>query len=324
MGVLKLKTEVQPEDYEVGVIVARFQIDRLHTGHRALIDSVFEHHKKVIIFLGVPAKDKGGTRRNPLPYAAREKMVKAEYPEAIIMPIQDRRSNEAWSKELDNQIKIPFGNSKALLYGARDSFLEHYCGKNDYTELTSDIYYSSTIVRKGISEQIPASEEWRAGAIYAVYDRYPVAYPTVDIIPYNKRGQILLAQRENSTMWRMIGGFVDPTDKSLEDAAARELSEEAGLWERGGMEYVTSGQVDDWRMRGDEDSILTTVFKCEHLFGRPVPDDDIHAVKWWNIDELEGNIDKIIVEEHRPFLEIFLRTHDRTLEVSVEMVTEAD
>tara|TARA_R110000868_G_scaffold76573_3_gene220130 strand:- start:10925 stop:11884 length:960 start_codon:yes stop_codon:yes gene_type:complete len=303
MGV-SLKTIVDPSDYELGVLVARFQIDRLHTGHKALIDSVVANHKKVIVFLGIPAKDKGGTRRNPLPYAAREKMVKAEYPDVVVMPIQDKRSNQDWSNQLDSLVKQPYGNQKCLMYGARDSFLKHYCGKNDTTELTSDIYYSSTAVRKEISSKIPASEEWRAGAIHAVYDRYPVTYPTVDIIPYNKDGQVLLAQRANSNQWRMIGGFVDREDVSWEAAAGRELAEEAGSWEHGKLEYVTSGQVKDWRYRGDEDGIMTTVFKCEHLFGRPVPDDDIYALSWKSIDDL-CNYDTIvanIVSEHVEFV----------------------
>lgn len=308
MGI-KLKTEVDPSEYDCGVIVARFQIDRLHSGHRALIDSVAKYHKKMIIFLGIPAKDKGGTRRNPLPYAAREKMVKESYPDVVVMPIQDKRNNQDWSEQLDALVKQPFGNTKALLYGARDSFLKHYCGKNDTTELTSDIFYSSTAVRKDISEKIPSSEEWRAGAIHAVYDRYPVSYPTVDIIPYNKEGQILLAQRATEDKWRMIGGFVDRTDENLESAAIRELSEEAGSWERGKMQYVTSGQVSDWRYRGDEDGIMTTVFKCEFLWGRPAPNDDIYALKWFDINELEDTLEAMVVEEHVGFVRTFLNTH---------------
>lgn len=307
MGVLKLKTEVQPEDYPIGVMVARFQIDKLHSGHRALVDSVMSHHKKVIIFLGVRAVDKGGTRKNPLPYAAREKMVKEAYPDVVVMPIQDRRSNADWSAELDRLIKQPYGSNKSLLYGARDSFLNHYCGKNDTTELTSDIYYSSTAVRKVISEQIPASEEWRAGAIHSVYDRYPVVLQCVDIIPYNKNYQMLLGMKPNETQWRMIGGHVDTTDKSLEDAAVRELCEEAGLWERGKMIYVTSGQVDDWRYSGEEDGIMTAVFKCEHLWGHPQPSDDIYALKWCDIKGF--NIEKEVVEEHRTFIKNFIDTH---------------
>ena len=310
---LKLKTEVDPSEYDCGVIVARFQIDRLHTGHKALIDSVYEHHKKVIIFLGLPAKDKGGSRKNPLPYAAREKMVKTAYPSAIVIPIQNKRSDEVWSNELDRLIKMPFGNAKFLLYGARDSFLEHYCGKYDYTELTSDIYYSSTAVREALSGNIPDSEEWRAGVIYAMYDRYPITYPTVDIIPYKDGGKMLLAQRANSDQWRMVGGFVDRNDESYEAAAARELREEAGSWEHDKMEYVTSGQVDDWRYRGEEDGIMTTVFKCKHLFGRPEGGDDISVVKWWDIDEvrenLEDGIEKLIVPEHIKFVQKFLDTH---------------
>ncbi len=36
-----------------GVIIARFQTPFLHEGHKALIQSVKENHKKIVIVLGV-------------------------------------------------------------------------------------------------------------------------------------------------------------------------------------------------------------------------------------------------------------------------------
>jgi len=305
---MQIKTVVNPEEYTCGVLVGRFQVAKLHDGHRALIDKVVSHHKKVVIFLGVPRKS--GSKSNPLPFAARKLMIQEEYPNIVILPLQDMRSDSDWSKQLDNLVTQPYGNQKFLLYGSRDSFISHYSGRFDTTELITDIFYSGTQARKLISEEIGASEDWRAGVIHATYDRYPVTYPTVDIIPYQINpeggGKILLAQKPNETKWRMVGGFVDRTDSNWEAAAKRELFEEVGQIEVGNMEYVTSGQVDDWRYNGCEDGIMTTVFKCKYVFGTPKPNDDIHAVKWFTTDELTYDYRRdIIVPEHIKFLDAF-------------------
>jgi len=70
------------------------------------------------------------------------------------------------------------------------------------------------------------------------------------------------------------------------------------------MQYITSGQVDDWRYRGEEDVIMTAVFKCQYLWGIPQPSDDIYALAWKSIDELTdyNTILKTIVPEHVEFI----------------------
>ena len=40
-------------DYQIGVVVARFQIHELHEGHHHVIKQVTGNHKKTIIFLGL-------------------------------------------------------------------------------------------------------------------------------------------------------------------------------------------------------------------------------------------------------------------------------
>ena len=120
---VKNKQEEIIDQSQIGVIIARFQVHKLHEGHINLIDKVIENHKKVIVFLGVPVI--GNTKSNPLDYASREAMIKEIYPNVIVLPLKDQRCNEKWSRELDNQIQVPFGELTAILYGSRDSFIPY-------------------------------------------------------------------------------------------------------------------------------------------------------------------------------------------------------
>ena len=296
---VKNKQEEIIDQAEIGVIVARFQVHKLHEGHINLIDKVIENHKKVIIFLGVPVI--GNTKANPLDYASREAMIKETYPNVIVLPLKDQRSNEKWSRELDNQIQVPFGERSALsaiLYGSRDSFIPYYSGKYAVIELTTDVLYSGTEVRKQVSKEILASKDFRAGVIHATYAARPVTYPTVDITVYNEKGQILMAKKPNENFYRFIGGFVDRTDVNWEQAAKREFLEETG----GDAEietprYVASGAINDWRYSKSESGIMTTLFCSKYLWGAIQPSDDIASLHW--IFPSEINIDSDIMIEHQ-------------------------
>ena len=65
---LNIPKVVNVGDYEIGVIIARFQVPNLHPVHKELIDTVCENHKKVIIFLAVPVVEQ--TKRNPLDFSS--------------------------------------------------------------------------------------------------------------------------------------------------------------------------------------------------------------------------------------------------------------
>ena len=45
---MEQKSNINAADYEIGVVVARFQVHQLHDGQRNLLDMVFKNHKKVI------------------------------------------------------------------------------------------------------------------------------------------------------------------------------------------------------------------------------------------------------------------------------------
>jgi bifunctional NMN adenylyltransferase/nudix hydrolase len=249
--------------------------------------------------LGVPVI--GNTKSNPLDYASREAMIKQSYPNVIVLPLKDQRSNEKWSRELDNQIQVPFGERSSLsavLYGSRDSFIPYYSGKYAVVELITDILYSGTEVRKQVSKEILASEDFRAGVIHATYAARPVTYPTVDITVYNDKGQILLAKKPNEDFYRFIGGFVDRTDLTWEEAAKREFKEETGgNAEIDDIKYVCSGAVTDWRYGKTESGIMTTLFIGKFLWGRIEPSDDIASLHW--VEPKNINVDKDIMVEHR-------------------------
>jgi bifunctional NMN adenylyltransferase/nudix hydrolase len=293
---MNIKQDLDPSQHQIGVIVARFQVHKLHEGQVKLIDTVCSNHKKVIIFLGVPIVS--NTKSNPLDFATRKAMIQEQYPNIIVLPHKDNRSDIKWSQNLDTEIKTPFGDLTAVLYGSRESFIPYYHGKYPTIELTTDIIYSGTEVRKQVSKEILASEDFRAGVIHATYAARPVTYPTVDITVYNDKGQILLAKKPNEDFYRFIGGFVDRTDENWELAAKREFREETGgNAEIGDVRYVCSGVINDWRYANTESGIMTTLFIGKFLWGRLEPSDDIESLHW--IQPKDINVDRDIMIEHR-------------------------
>ncbi len=295
---LQTKPTINPKDYQIGVLIMRLQVHQLHEAHKALIDMVCSNHKNVILFLGIPVIP--NTKNNPLDFATRRAMVQALYPNVVILPLKDQRSNERWSQLLDTEIKVPFGEHKALLYGGRDSFIPYYTGGNTVTELTTDTFVSGTEIRKEVSKEILESSDFRAGVIHANYAQRPVTYPTVDVVAYNDNGQILLAKKPNEDKYRFIGGFVDRTDTSWEMAARREFSEETGNCEISILEYVASTAVKDWRYAKEESGIMTTLFMGKFMFGSINPSDDIASLHWIDVTEFSSiaMIDKLVMPEH--------------------------
>lgn len=299
---MDIKTNINPNDYQIGCIIARFQVHVLHEGHIKLIDKVCSHHKKVIIFLGVPII--GNTKSNPLDFASRKAMIQERYPNVIILPHKDQRSDNKWSENLDNEIKMPFGELTAVLYGSRDSFIPHYMGKYPVIELVTDVFYSGTEVRRQVSQEILSSPDFRAGVIHATYAQRPVTYPTVDVVAINDKGQILLGKKPNESNYRFIGGFVDRTDANWEHAAKREFMEETGGCEIGDLKYVASGAIKDWRYAKSDSGIMTTLFIGKFMWGSIQPTDDIELLAW--IDPATIDIKKDIMVEHQELFNLLI------------------
>lgn len=299
---MEVQKIIDPNDFQIGCIIARFQVHELHMAHIELINFVCDNHKKVIIFLGVSKIT--DTRRNPLDFATRKAMIQKQYPNIVILPLSDQRSDIVWSHNLDALVSVPYGEKKALLYGSRDSFLPHYKGRNAVTELVSTTYYSGTEVRNEVSKEILESKDFRAGIIHSAYAQRPVTYPTVDVCAYNDKGQILLAKKPNEPQWRFVGGFVDRADLDFEMAARREFSEETGGCSISNLIYIKSQKIDDWRYAREDSGIMTTLFLGRFYHGRIEPTDDISELAWIdaNLFTSLGYINKNIMPEHRTLM----------------------
>jgi bifunctional NMN adenylyltransferase/nudix hydrolase len=293
----------QKKKYNVGVIVGRFQVPGLHSSHLELLEYVASKHEKVVLLLGVSPVL--GSKRNPLDFVTRKVMIEKSIVGkkiSAILPLCDRSSDEVWSKELDEKVLEVFPLGSKVIYGARDSFIPHYTGKFDTCELSTNRLESGTQYREGAASCVLASKEFRAGAIYATYNTYPTAYPVIDALILNENNEIILGRKPNETKWRFIGGFVDPTDSSLEMAVKREVSEETGV-EVGELAYLTSTLLDDWRYRSEPDrAVISSVFVCKYIYGDLTPMDDIVALEWIDLDSLHENLG-LLISGHREIFE---------------------
>ena len=286
-----------------GVIIARFQSPYLHEGHKNLIERVQEKHATLVIVLGISPVS--GSRRNPYDYFTRERMIKKEYPNLVVLPLCDHPSDEVWSSQLDQLLHNTFQHGSFVLYGSRDSFVNYYHGKIDTVELPDISPANATELRQQLSERVSESPEFRAGIVYAYYNQYTKVYPTVDVAVFrNEKTEILLGKKANSNKWRLVGGYVDPEDVSYEVAAKRELQEECGEIVVSAFSYELSHRVDDWRYRKEVDKIITTVYSCDFISGIPKAQDDIVALDWLAVDQLPVLIkQEKITEEHIPIFE---------------------
>jgi bifunctional NMN adenylyltransferase/nudix hydrolase len=310
--------ELKKESYNVGVVVARFQVPTPTTAHIELIETVLKDHPKVFIFLGLsPVK---GTINNPLDFQPRKQMLLEafphdKYPNLTIGYVKDQASDIEWSKALDSNIRdLLSPGEKAVLYGSRDSFIPHYKGGFPTRELVSTRYISGTEIRKDVAKAPQSNPNFRMGVIWGTHQRYPAAIATVDVAVLNvEEKEILLARKSDEDLYRFVGGFVNPTDDSYEDAAVRELEEETGVNANPTtIEYVGSKKIDDWRYRNETDKIITHLYLAltsEHS-GPAKAADDIAEVRWFNLED-ELTIEDI-VPEHRPLFKLlgaYLKKH---------------
>ncbi|MFY0252925.1 NUDIX domain-containing protein [Chitinophaga sp. 30R24] len=285
-----------------GVIIARFQTPSLHEGHLELIRQVKQQHNRLIIILGVsPVR---GSRKNPLDYYTRERMIKQQFPEIVVLPLSDQKSDQVWSQKLDELLHNNFPHEGFLLYGSRDSFIGIYNGRYKTTALPPIKDYNATAMREAISDKVFDTEEFRAGIIYNTYNLFPSVYATVDIAVFrNNKTELLLGRKPNENNWRLPGGFSDPTDESFEMAAARELQEECGPIKTTPMEYVTSLRVNDWRYRTEINKIITNLFTTNLVYGEPQAGDDLAELRWVAVTDIPNLIGRgEINDTHIPLL----------------------
>jgi bifunctional NMN adenylyltransferase/nudix hydrolase len=294
-----------------GVIIARFQTPYLHPGHLSLIESVQQKHKRVVIVLGISPVL--GSRRNPLDFHTRERMIRKAYPDVVVLPLADHPLDTVWSANLDTLLANTFPGTSFTLYGSRNSFADYYSGRYSVEELVAHGEFSATEIRESIKEQVMDAMEFRAGVIYAYSNTYPKVYPTVDVALFrNNRTEVLLGQKDNDKKWRLIGGFTDPTDDGFETAARRELEEECGVTDITAMTYEGSFRVDDWRYRSETDKIINTLLSADIRSGEPKASDDIIDVKWFAMATLRDMIDGgLTTSTHTPLFETLIKKYSK-------------
>ncbi len=299
--------EEKEEVSDVGVIVGRFQVAELHQGHKILINSVVQRHKKVLMFLGLSHVK--SSLNNPLDFEARKQMILQEFPEINVLYIKDNVSDKIWSQHLDERINDLITPSQTVtLYGSRDSFIRNYHGSFPCKELKQSVFVSGKEIRKQIHNSVKASKEFREGVIWATSNQWPKCYSTIDCaIIDSDRSRILFGQKRDEDMFRFIGGFVQP-GHTLEETVRKEVYEETHL-EISDPKYLSSFVIDDWRYRGEQDKITTSLFYAFVMFGRPEPDDDIHLLKWFPIVDNRIMIDiEQMMPAHKKLLECIQMT----------------
>lgn len=295
---------------DCGVIIGRFQIDTLTEAHRYIINTVKSKHSKVIILLGIPGiTPVPSTRRNPLDFESRKQMILESFPNVIVSYVKDMKSDEMWSKQVDERINdLISPHQKVLLYGSRDSFIKYYSGKFDTKELIPNAYYSisGTNSRNEIKASTKTSSDFRSGVIWANENRFFDAIAVVDVAVFNNTySKILLGKKSYENEYRFFGGFVDVSkDRSYEETGFREVKEEAGI-STIDYNYITSLQVCDWRYTNESSKIYTTLFSAVHGTGEISPSDDIFECRWFDFSH---DLIDLLVEEHRGlFNSLYLR-----------------
>ena len=273
----------------VSVVIGRFQVAELHLGHKSLIDIANRESDDLLILIG--CREGEFTNKDPFDFEMRKQMIQNDYPQATIKSIFDTLSDDQWSKNVDEIIDELHPESRVILFGSRDSFIPYYLGKH----LTQEIKHrefndlSGSQERNYIKDNPTNSVDFRKGVIYANQVRFPVAYQTTDVAVLNKeKTKVILGRKPGNKYFQFIGGFVDPTDDSLEMAAEREVVEEVGGIKTKNYQYIKSARMNDLRYQGQRDQIMTIFFAAEYVSGEPVADDDIEEVQWFDVSDIES------------------------------------
>lgn len=295
-----------------GITVGRFQVAALHAGHHNLFRVMQSRHDRVVVFIAIPRT--GASARNPLDFETRRRMIQNLYPDFIVAPIRDKRSDETWSGVLDSKISEITGKLRTgvVLYGGPNSFLEQYKGTHN-TELLSfqtggarlgeKMNVSGSNQRYDIARTVIDDKNWRAGVIYGVTNQFPRVFFTVDCAILFRRVDggvdVLLGRKPNETEFRFIGGFVNQGE-TLEKAVKREVYEETAV-DLQNVEFIDSYPVNDWRYQKDSDGKITTCFHIGWASSYSAkPGDDIEEVRWFRSESMPK-----VVGEHVMLCERF-------------------
>lgn len=233
---------------------------------------------------------------NPLSFLDREQMIGETISGVTVMPLDDTTQDDVWSFNLDWRLDEILKNTPARLYGRKDTVVERYVGRYPCEVFEPEETYTQKQIYDQLTANANPGVERRIGVIQATLDRYPAAFPTVDIaILSNDEQQVLLGRKPNEDLWRLPGGFAEPWSESFEDDAAREAEEETGVVITDPV-YVGSFKGKDWRYRLERDKIKTLLFTAKVGSGTPQAGDDLEEVKWFPISQIANG--QIIDSHH--------------------------
>ncbi|WP_256757371.1 NUDIX hydrolase [Cohnella sp. WQ 127256] len=121
------------------------------------------------------------------------------------------------------------------------------------------------------------------------------------VLVFNSAGHLLLQRRTDSLDWGTIGGALEPGE-SLEEAAERELYEEAGLSAKS-FKFITvlSGKEMYYKYpHGDEVYNVMAIYEAKDVKGQPtINDDEGLGLLYFSLAEPIPNLN--------PFTELVLR-----------------
>ena len=299
----------------------------LHEGHMSLINRAVSECDRVLIVIGTT--DAIYTKKNPLELkevmTAIVDSLPINYVESIvsgsnkldITVIKDHPSDSYWSENLDALIRRDntysgLNDNDVVLYGSRNSFISSYSGSFRVVEVEAMNLVNATNIRREIGNTISTSEDFRKGIIYATQHNYPIALSTVDVILYDiTTKNYYFGRKIGENKNRLIGGFVDVADESIEAAAKREVLEETNI-KKVALEYLGSKKINDFRYQNMSDrSVITHVylgfFHSEDEDVKPL--DDIFEIKTFPIKEVleKNNYRKILNKSHAELFELFER-----------------
>ena len=266
---------------KIGVIIGRFQTLKLQKKQIDFIQKLLDEHEEVIIFLNItPVKL---SKKNPFDFTMRREMIKEIFPNIAIIPLADNPNQKIWNEEVDQKIKEIYPTQEALLYVSKNL----YEGEFEAVEIGEIADLSEKELSKEEADELRGIANFRAGVVFAVSNQYPKVFSTVDVAIL-RGDEVLLGRKSHQMLFRFIGGFVDPTDDSFEQAAKREAQEETGV-EVENLQYVGTARIDDWRYRHEVDKIITTLFTADYVAGDAIAQDDIAEIKWFKINDLTAN-----------------------------------
>lgn len=156
---------------DVGVVIGRFQVPRLTSGHHAVLSAASKHAITLVLVGCSPEIN----NKNPLDYTLRMGMIQESYPHAVIAPVLDVEGDDnMWSRHVDNTIISLLRSPSVTFYGGRDAFWPYYEPYGQFKnfqmvhQVAQEAWSGSTDRAHIVAGFNTNNEDFRRGVIYGV------------------------------------------------------------------------------------------------------------------------------------------------------------